>query len=179
MRSISAEGLQKEIESGRGVRVLDVRTPGEFAAAHVRKAVLEPLETFKPAEVARVLANSPGEVYVMCQSGARAQKAIRQLGAVGMTKCVLVEGGISKWLEAGLPIERTGAGVISLERQVRIAAGARSVGNLTGRAGASWFPVAAGRRGRRSDVRGHLRQMRDGVGAGTDALESSRDTLIR
>jgi rhodanese-related sulfurtransferase len=124
MISISAEALQKEIEGGKAVRLLDVRTPAEFAAAHVRNAILKPLETFEPAVVARGLADSPGEVYVICQSGARAQKAIRQLEAAGVTGCVLVEGGISRWLEAGLPIVGKGAGVISLERQVRIAAGA-------------------------------------------------------
>ena len=106
------------------MRLLDVRTPAEFAAAHVRNAILKPLETLKPEEVTRFLADSPAGVYVICQSGARAQRAIRQLEAAGMTGCVLLEGGISRWLEAGLPIEGTGAGVISLERQVRIAAGA-------------------------------------------------------
>jgi rhodanese-related sulfurtransferase len=124
MTSISPEALQKEIERGRAVRLLDVRTPAEFAAAHVRNAILKPLETLKPQEVTRYLAGSPGEICVICQSGARALKAIKQLETAGMTGCVLVDGGISRWLEAGLPIERTGRGVISLERQVRIAAGA-------------------------------------------------------
>jgi rhodanese-related sulfurtransferase len=124
MTSISPEALQKEIEAGENVCLLDVRTPAEFAAAHVRQAILKPLETFKPVELASYAADSPDKVYVICQSGARAQKAVRQLEAAGVTGCVLVEGGISRWLEAGLPVERTGAEVMSLERQVRIVAGA-------------------------------------------------------
>src|SRR4051812_33919017 len=104
MTCISPEGLQKEIEGGRAVCLLDVRTPAEFAAAHVQNAILNPLETLKPQEVSGYLADSPGGVYVICQSGARAQKAIRQLEAAGMKGCVLVEGGISRWREAGLPI---------------------------------------------------------------------------
>jgi rhodanese-related sulfurtransferase len=34
-----------------------------------------------------------------------------------------VEGGTSSWVEAGLPVERQSGNCISLERQVRIAAG--------------------------------------------------------
>ena len=48
---------------------------------------------------------------------------------------VVVEGGTTAWAAAGLPCESTGGRVISLERQVRIAAGALVlVGVLLG-----WF----------------------------------------
>ena len=41
----------------------------------------------------------------------------------GFTDCQVVEGGTLGWAEAGLPVNRGTTKVISLERQVRIAAG--------------------------------------------------------
>ena len=62
-------------------------------------------------------------VYVLCQSGGRARKAIEKLQQAGFGGGGLVEGGTQAWIDAGLPVTRGAAGVISLERQVRIAAG--------------------------------------------------------
>jgi rhodanese-related sulfurtransferase len=59
----------------------------------------------------------------MCQSGTRARSAIAQLEKAGFPGCMLVEGGMAAWVSAGLPVQRAETSVISLERQVRIAAG--------------------------------------------------------
>jgi rhodanese-related sulfurtransferase len=50
------------------------------------------------------------------------QTACEKLQAAGYTNVVNVEGGTKAWDEAGLPVVR-GQKAISLERQVRIAAG--------------------------------------------------------
>lgn len=62
-------------------------------------------------------------VYLICRTGRRAAKAAEKLAAEGFDQGVVVEGGIAAWIAAGLPVERGEAKVISLERQVRIAAG--------------------------------------------------------
>lgn len=49
-------------------------------------------------------------------------KVCQKLEAAGFTKIVNVEGGTSAWQSAGLPVVE-GKKVMSLERQVRIAAG--------------------------------------------------------
>jgi rhodanese-related sulfurtransferase len=62
------------------------------------------------------------EIHVICQSGGRSMKVCQKLETAGFTNVVNVEGGTSAWHEAGLPVVE-GKKVMSLERQVRIAAG--------------------------------------------------------
>lgn len=124
MKTISPKALHEKITSGQPVQLLDVRTPAEFAEVHVCGAILQPLETFNAAQVAQQCVGTPqSPLYVLCRSGSRAKQAIAKLEAAGATECVLVEGGTLACIEAGLPVERGQAVVISLERQVRIAVG--------------------------------------------------------
>jgi rhodanese-related sulfurtransferase len=124
MTSITPQSLQQKIVAGENLYLLDVRTPREYAQVHVPGAILEPLETFQIAKVKGQTSNSPdAPLYILCQSGSRAREAISRLEAAGVSRCVLVEGGTLAWLQAGLPVERQAVKGISLERQVRIAAG--------------------------------------------------------
>ena len=123
MNSITPLTLQSKIASGGPLRLVDVRTPAESAALHLPRAILKPLESLDPAALVNEWKDQPGETFVICQSGTRARTAIRKLEAAGARDCVLVEGGVAACAEAGLVVERRAAGAISLERQVRIAAG--------------------------------------------------------
>lgn len=62
-------------------------------------------------------------LYIFCRSGNRAKQAAEKLEKNGYEQCYVVEGGTMAWAEAGLPVVRGTSKVISLERQVRIAAG--------------------------------------------------------
>jgi rhodanese-related sulfurtransferase len=124
MNSITPAELWRKINAGHIPCLLDVRTSREYAAAHVSGAILEPLENFDATQAASRLPAAPEPVYVICQSGTRARSAIARLEKAGVARCVLVEGGTRGWMEAGLPVERQAVGGISLERQVRIVAGA-------------------------------------------------------
>ena len=61
---------------------------------------------------------------MICQSGGRAARACERFETAGFSNVFSIEGGTSAWEQAGLPIVRGTTGVIALERQVRIAAGA-------------------------------------------------------
>jgi hypothetical protein len=63
-------------------------------------------------------------VYLLCRSGQRATKAAEKFAKEGFTQPVVVAGGTLAWIEANLPVTRSAVKVISLERQVRITAGA-------------------------------------------------------
>ncbi len=102
--------------------LLDVRTPAEYAQVHVPEAVLLPLHELEPARVAALAAGKKG-CAVLCRSGGRARQAAEKLRAAGVPRVAVVEGGMQAWEAAGLPVNR-GRGGISLERQVRMAAGA-------------------------------------------------------
>ena len=62
------------------------------------------------------------ELFLICQSGGRSMKVCQKLEDAGFEKVTNVEGGTSAWQSAGLPVVE-GKRRMSLERQVRIAAG--------------------------------------------------------
>ena len=121
--SIGACELQGRLAAGQPARLLDVRTPGEYAAAHVPGAKLIPLDGLDAAAFCRERGADGTPVYVLCQSGGRARRAIEKLASAGVQGCVLVEGGTQAWIDAGLPVNRGESRVLPLMRQVQIVVG--------------------------------------------------------
>ena len=119
MSSITPKELADRRAAGKLVELIDVRTPVEFAQVHVAFARNVPLDQLRDDEVK---VGPDGPVYVICQSGSRGRRACEKLRRAGVN-AVNVEGGTRAWEAAGLPVVRSGAKVLSLERQVRIAAG--------------------------------------------------------
>ena len=122
-RSIAPRELHRLRQAGESCEVLDVRTPPEHAAAHVAGVKLVPLDALDPRAFLAQCADSTAPIYVLCQSGARAAKAIEKFRAAGIDRCVLVEGGTQAWIDAGLPVERGTSKVLPLMRQVQIVVG--------------------------------------------------------
>jgi rhodanese-related sulfurtransferase len=120
---ISISDIRSLLERGRPLNIVDVRTPAEFAHVHVLGARLMPLDELDPAAVAAKRPSAADPIYVICQSGGRASKACQRLLEAGVTPVYSIEGGTAAWEKMGLPTERGGGNVISLERQVRIGAG--------------------------------------------------------
>jgi len=114
--------LEELLASRKDIRLLDVRTPGEFEGAHIVGAYNVPLDSLN--EHASEIASSSHQDFVLiCQSGARARKAEEALRASGLTRLHILDGGMNAWLAANKPA-RFGPKRMSLERQVRIVAGA-------------------------------------------------------
>jgi rhodanese-related sulfurtransferase len=113
MKAISPAELQSLLARDAALLVVDVSTPAEFAGSHVPQARNVPLDKFDSKAVP---ANQP--VYLLCRSGTR---AVRAAGKIA--NGIVVEGGTQAWIAAGLQVTRGASKVISLERQVRIAAG--------------------------------------------------------
>jgi len=104
------------------VRLLDVRTPTEYETVHIRGAYNVPLDLLGE-HGAEIRINVAEPVVLVCQSGQRARKAEEALKAAGMPNLHVLDGGVNGWVAAGNPVVRR-AERLSLERQVRIAAGA-------------------------------------------------------
>lgn len=123
LATISPTQLASLCEQQTGVELIDVRTPVEFREVHCVHARNVPLDTLDPAAVMTKRNGTADEpLYVICRSGQRAAKACEAFRKSGYTNVVNVEGGTQAWESAGLPVLR-GKKAISLERQVRIAAG--------------------------------------------------------
>ena len=106
---------------GEKVTLVDVRTPAEFGEVHVEFAHNIPLDRLDAKQIESL--QDGGPVYFVCKSGGRSQKACEKLLAAGIRDVVSVEGGTAACESAGIPVIR-GTKAMSLERQVRIAAGA-------------------------------------------------------
>jgi rhodanese-related sulfurtransferase len=121
--NISPRELHALSAGGQPVDLIDVRTPMEFREAHVEFARNVPLDTLNPGQLMlgrKAPADRP--LYVICRSGGRSKQACSKFHTAGFPEVVNVDGGTLAWLEAGLPVIRGKRG-LSLERQVRIAAG--------------------------------------------------------
>ncbi len=122
MRTISAKQLHEAFQAGQPVELLDVRTPVEYREMHVTFARNLPLDRLDARSIVAGRDGSPQPLYVICKSGSRGRQACERFLAAGYTNVINVEGGTQAWEQAGLPVVR-GKKAMSLERQVRIAAG--------------------------------------------------------
>ena len=121
--SISASQFAELCQQCDHVELIDVRTPVEFREVHVGIARNIPLDQLDPLTLMRArngTANEP--LYVVCQSGGRGRQACEQFLKAGFANVVNIEGGTAACVNSGLPVVR-GTEAVSLERQVRIAAG--------------------------------------------------------
>jgi len=121
-QTISVHELAKRDGLGN-LDLLDVRTPLEFREVRAAIARNHPLDALDPHAVMKSRSGSADEpLYLICRSGARGVKAYQKFIDAGFTNVINVEGGTEAWVAAGLPVVR-GKKAMSLERQVRIAAG--------------------------------------------------------
>lgn len=143
--TISPKELEARRKQGQPVDLVDVRTPVEFREVHAEPARLVPLDQLEPKSVMDSRNGSRNEpLYLICRTGNRAQKAAEKFVAAGYENVVNVDGGTQAWEAAGLPVVR-GKKAISLERQVRIAAGTLvAIGTAFGAFVNPWFLVIPG-----------------------------------
>lgn len=88
--------------AGRGARLIDVRSAGEFATGHAKGA-----RNVSPAQ----LRDGAGglrpddEILLICASGHRSLREARGLAKRGYAKVFNVGGGTIAWQRAGLPMK--------------------------------------------------------------------------
>ncbi len=132
---LSPRAVQEMQAQGRKVELLDVRTPVEFREIHAEGARNVPLDQLDPMTLPR---DPEAVLVVLCRSGSRGKQACQKLLGAGWQNLVNVEGGTRAWEQAGLPVVR-GPKAMSLERQVRIAAGSLVLVGIGLAALSPWF----------------------------------------
>lgn len=99
-KNTKALGVEEfaEIVRQNDVRLIDVRTPEEYAEGHLAGA--ENIDV-KASDFAEHIKNIEGAVAVYCRSGKRSMMAAQQLAANG---CMVynLDGGIMAWQKAGM-----------------------------------------------------------------------------
>ena len=120
--AVEAAEAMARVAAGGARSVLDVRTPGEVASEGIDGAVAVPLDRL--AEQVDTIAAMPAPRLLLCRSGARATQARDELQRLGLGGLSVITGGLIAWRAAGGPVREGDTKVISLERQVRIGAGA-------------------------------------------------------
>lgn len=78
----------------QGVRIIDVREPGEYAAVHVPGAELVPLATVTQAAAGW---DKSEPIVLICRSGNRSNIAARKLQDLGFSAVANVQGGMNAW----------------------------------------------------------------------------------
>lgn len=137
--------LRAWLASANPPRLLDVRTPGEFAAVHIPGSYNVPLASLREHrdELTRALDT---QVVLICQSGRRAEQAEQALAEAGMPGVHVLAGGISAWRAGGAPVNR-GRNRWDMERQVRFTAGGLVLAGVLGSLavpGLQWLAAAIG-----------------------------------
>lgn len=108
VKHVDAEGAKKLIDESAAkkdgkVVVLDVRTPEEYKATHIEGAVNIDFHDDKFAgEVAKL---DKSKTYIVhCQGGGRSSRSLETLTTLGFKSIVHLDGGISGWQKAKLPV---------------------------------------------------------------------------
>lgn len=98
---ITAADLSKRIAS-REVSVIDVRGANEWAEGHLPTATHIPV-----GHLADRLQDIPRDkpIVLQCQGGGRSSIAASLLQRLGVNNVINLEGGITAWAAAGLPVE--------------------------------------------------------------------------
>ncbi len=126
--------------------LLDVRSPAEVRNDALTSIIAMPLDQLDPDTLADIIKQQHQDaehVYLICQSGKRAQMAAEKLAGKLSQDLVVVEGGMSAIREAQGGNVSHGS-VMSIERQVRLTAGSLVlIGVLAGYLlNANWFALS-------------------------------------
>lgn len=122
MEMLTSARLSEMVGRGEPLEVIDVRSPAEFAEAHVSFARNQPLPDLNTSAIRADIEKTGKRLVFICKSGSRGKAACEKLMSAGLTNVCNVEGGTSGWIEAGLPVVRGGK-AFSIERQTRLVIG--------------------------------------------------------
>jgi rhodanese-related sulfurtransferase len=98
----AAEVIEEQPE---GLVVLDIRTPEEYAEAHLADAIVVDYYASDFADQLDALdKNVPYVLY--CRTGNRSSDAVDTMKSLGFAQIYEIDGGIVNWYEQGFPVEQ-------------------------------------------------------------------------
>lgn len=103
VKNVGPTEADQYLKEHPGTVILDVRTPGEFAQAHLANATLVDFQAPDFAEKLNALDKSK-TYLVHCKVGGRSAKARDMMVQSGFKSIVHMDGGIDAWEGEGLPV---------------------------------------------------------------------------
>lgn len=97
--------------------IFDIRTPQEFAREHVPSSINVPMDQLESFDFSKF---KDKNILFMCRSGLRTRNATHIISAKNFSQASCLEGGLERWKEAGLPVEKNTKVPIDIMRQVQI-----------------------------------------------------------
>jgi len=106
-RMIDTEEFRRRFDVEKDLLVLDVRTSEDFVGeqGHIDGAVNIPVEELQQ-RMAELGDHLEHPVAIVCRTDKRSVKAALLLTEEGFADVHVVRGGMTKWIEAGLPVTR-------------------------------------------------------------------------
>jgi molybdopterin/thiamine biosynthesis adenylyltransferase/rhodanese-related sulfurtransferase len=95
--------LQRRIEAGEPVSVIDVRDPDEYRDGHIEPAT-NISRGFLEFRIGSAVPDPKSTVVLYCQSGMRSVLAAKALKDLGYWNVINLQGGYQKWAQSGLPV---------------------------------------------------------------------------
>lgn len=103
---IGPHDVQRRIDAGETLVLIDVREPEEFAIARIEGATLIPMRNI-PASLQQLEAKADdATVIVFCHHGVRSLNVVHWLREQGVPACQSMAGGIDAWsavIDASVP----------------------------------------------------------------------------
>ena len=104
IQSIRSQDAKALLEQQEHVVILDIRTPGEYNAGHLKNA--RHIDFYNADFSERLQALDPAKAYlVYCAVGGRSREAVQLMGQLGFLQVYDAVEGFSALRKAGVPVE--------------------------------------------------------------------------
>lgn len=105
IEDISVSRAHELIMNETNLIILDIRTPGEFAAGHLAGATNIDYYDSNFANALGTL-DTKQAILVYCRAGTRSRNSLSSIENAGFMSIWHIEAGYSAWEAAGLPVEK-------------------------------------------------------------------------
>jgi len=102
---VDAAAFAQKSKTDKTALIIDVRTPPEFAAGHLDKAINIDVKAADFQQKCEKL-DKTRTLYVYCLAGVRSGRAADYLRTKGY-RVVTLNGGIESWKSAGMPLVKS------------------------------------------------------------------------
>ena len=108
--NITADELQRKLERGDDLVLIDALAPMVYAHSHLPGAINMPPTAVEPIRCAKRMPDLAAEIVVYCANAECDDSVVTgaRLRELGYTNVRHYAGGKDEWKELGLPLERAG-----------------------------------------------------------------------